>query len=161
MAPVFPTTEAGEQFAQKTGAPILPAYRYDNNGVWVFCKFCGFYHSHGNADGLRCPRCGFDHATRNYPHQYYIRDTGEPVTKEMRRIHRIGQELYEKNLPIASGKHRAAKQYRFGSLALATEISDMFWEKRGICSDAVLCEILDFGVLGEDYLFAVRSPQQD
>jgi len=79
----------------------------------------------------------------------------------MRRIHRIGQELYEKKLAIASGKHRAAKQYRFGSLALATEISDMFWEKRGICSDAVLREILDFGVLGEDYLFAVRSPQQD
>jgi len=69
MAPVFPTNEAVEQFAQKTGAPILPAYRYDKNVVWVFCKFCGFYHCHGNADGLRVPHCGFDHATRNYPHQ--------------------------------------------------------------------------------------------
>lgn len=79
----------------------------------------------------------------------------------MRWIHRIGQELYEKKLAIASGKRRAAKQYRFENLALATEISDMYWEKRGICSDAVPREILDFGVLGEDYPFAVRSPKQD
>ncbi|MDD3135807.1 MAG: hypothetical protein PHF64_04855 [Methanoregula sp.] len=78
----------------------------------------------------------------------------------MRRIHRIGQALYEKKLAIASGKRRAAKQYRFENLALATEISDMYWEKHGTCSDSVLREILDFGVLGEDYPFAVRSPKQ-
>jgi hypothetical protein len=28
------------------------------------------------------------------------------------------------------------------------------WEKRGTCSDAVLREILDYGVMGENYPFA-------
>jgi len=151
---MFPTKEAGEQFAQKIGAPILPAYRHGKNDLWVFCKFCGFFHGHRNGDGLRVPHCGFRNSEENYPHQYYIRDTGEKVTKEMQRIDRIGHELYEKKLALAAGFCQAGKQYRFEDRTDAEECSTMYWEKRGTCSDAVLREILDYGVMRENYPFA-------
>jgi len=153
---MFPTKEAGEQFAQKIGAPILPAYRHGKNNLWVFCRFCGFFHVHGNTDGLRVPHCGYCNSEENYPHQYYLKDTGEPVTKEMRRLDRIGHKLYEKKLALAAGYIRAGKQFRFDNRAEAEEFSSAYWEKRGTCSDAILREILDFGVLGENYPFANR-----
>ena len=154
MTPVFSTNETGEPLAQKNRAPILPAYRHGKNNLWVFCKFCGFFHVHGNTDGLRVPHCGFRNAKENYPHEYYIRDTGEPVTKEMRRLDRIGHELYERNLAIASGFRRPGKQLRFDNRAEAEKFSSEYWEKRGTCSNAILREILSFGILGETYPFA-------
>ena len=72
----------------------------------------------------------------------------------MRRIDRIGHELYEKKLVLASGYRRAGKQFRFENRAEAEEFSNAYWEKRGTCSDAILREVLDFGVLGENYPFA-------
>ena len=62
---------------------ILPAYRHGKNDLWVFCRFCGFFHVHGNSDGLRVPHCGIRYAEENYPHEYYLKDTGKEITKEM------------------------------------------------------------------------------
>ena len=68
---------------------------HKNGEYVVFCTFCGKWHHHSRGDGTRVPHCDTKKKLHYPLGQYYLKSTGQTVTKDMLNVRKYRKMLKE------------------------------------------------------------------